>query len=139
MKFLLLLAVTLMMTTSIVGDDKEESKALDGTWRPATAELAGKPMPDQIVKSIKLILKDDRYTALVGEQKDEGTVKRDTGKSPRTMDITSTQGRTMLAIYKLNGDTLTICYDISGKEYPKEFKTKPQSQLYLVEYKRDKP
>lgn len=139
MKFLLLLAVTLMMTTSIAGDDKEESKALDGTWRPATAELAGKPMPDQIVKSIKLILKDDRYTALVGEQKDEGTVKRDTGKSPRTMDITSTQGRTMLAIYKLNSDTLTICYDISGKEYPKEFKTKPQSQLYLVEYKRDKP
>ena len=139
MKTLLLLAVTLMLTTSIAGDDKEESKALDGTWRPATAEIAGKPMPEQIVKSIKLILKDDRYTALVGEQKDEGTVKRDTSKSPRTMDITSTQGRTMLAIYKLNGDTLTVCYDLSGKEYPKEFKTKPQSQLYLVEYKRDKP
>ena len=139
MKTLLLLAVTLMLTTSIAGDDKEESKALDGTWRPATAEIAGKPMPEQIVKSIKLILKDDRYTALVGEQKDEGTVKRDTSKRPRTMDITSTQGRTMLAIYKLNGDTLTVCYDLSGKEYPKEFKTKPQSQLYLVEYKRDKP
>jgi uncharacterized protein (TIGR03067 family) len=46
------------------------------------------------------------------------------------------QGKTIPAIYELNGTMLRICYDLSGKSRPKEFKTLPASQLFLVEYKR---
>jgi len=34
---------------------------------------------------------------------------------------------------------LRICYDLSGKSHPEEFKTKEGTQLYLVTYKLQKP
>jgi len=33
---------------------------------------------------------------------------------------------------------LKVCYDLSGKSRPKEFKSTPDSLLYLVEYKLQK-
>jgi len=38
-----------------------------------------------------------------------------------------------------DGDTLRVCYDLSGKSRPTEFKTKEVTQLFLVTYKREKP
>ena len=38
-----------------------------------------------------------------------------------------------------DGDTLRICYDLSGKSRPTQFKTKEEIQLFLVTYKQEKP
>ena len=35
-----------------------------------------------------------------------------------------------------DGDSLRICHDLSGKEFPKEFKAPKGTQLYLVDYRR---
>jgi uncharacterized protein (TIGR03067 family) len=82
-------------------------------------------------------------TVLVGEMSDEGTVKRDPGKSPKTMDITGKKGpnvgKTFLCIYELKGDDLRVCYDLSGKARPTEFGTKADTLLFLVTYRRAKP
>jgi uncharacterized protein (TIGR03067 family) len=119
-----------------------EIKDVDGTWKPVSAELAGKPWPKQVLDSMKLILKDDQYTVEVGGNKDEGTVKRDSSKSPKTMDITGTngpnKGKTFLVIYELKGEELRVCYDLSGKSRPTEFATKPDTMLFLVTYRRAK-
>ncbi len=119
-----------------------EVKEMDGTWKPISAELAGKPWPQQILDSMKLILKDDQYTVEVGDNKDEGTVKRDPSKSPKTMDITGTngpnKGKTFLVIYELKGEELRVCYDLSGKSRPTEFATKADTKLFLVRYRRAK-
>jgi len=122
---------------------KEDGRKMQGTWKPVTAELGGKPFPDEVLKSMKLVLTDGKYAVTVGEQTDEGTVKLDPAKSPRAMDIVGgkgpNQGKTILAIYELKDTTLRICYDLSGKERPKEFKTKADTPLFLVEYHRQKP
>jgi hypothetical protein len=66
----------------------------------------------------------------------------DPAQEPRALDIVGTkgpnQGKTILAIYELTDSNLRICYDLSGKARPKEFKTKADTQLFLVEYKRQK-
>jgi uncharacterized protein (TIGR03067 family) len=58
------------------------------------------------------------------------------------MTITGTdgpnKGKTFLAIYERDGDTLKVCYDLSGKAHPTEFKTAQGTQLFLVTYKREK-
>jgi uncharacterized protein (TIGR03067 family) len=126
------------------GDDAgratSESKKMQGTWRPVAGDLGGKPFPDEILKTMRLLLADGKYTVMVGEQPDEGTIKLNPAKSPRAMDIVGTKGpnrgKTIPAIYELKGDTLRICYDLSGKSRPKGFKTVPGGQLFLVEYKR---
>ena len=125
------------------GKAKEEGKKFQGTWKPVKAEIAGNPFPDEILKTMTLVITDDKYTVTVGERTDEGTTKLDPTKTPPTMDIKGTkgpnQGKTIPAIYELTDTTLRVCYDLSGKEHPKEFKTKTGTQLFLVEYKRQKP
>ncbi len=125
-------------------DDRE---ALQGTWLPTAAELAGRKFPDEVRMGMKLVVKDDTYTVTVreaaGDAVDRGTVKLNPGSSPKGMDILGTEGpnkgRTILAIYQQEGDTLRICYDLAGKTRPTEFKTAAGTQLFLVTYKRDKP
>jgi len=123
-------------------DDKDDAKTMEGTWLPEAAELAGEKFPDKVLKTIKLVVKDDKYTVTVGEETDKGTVTFDATKEPKTMDIKGTdgpnKGKTFLCIYELTKDSLKVCYDLSGKERPTEFKTKPETLLYLVTYKREK-
>jgi uncharacterized protein (TIGR03067 family) len=122
---------------------QDDGKKIQGTWKPVTAELAGKPFQEEILKTMKLVLSDGKYTVTVGEQTDEGTVKLDPAKEPRALDIVGTKGpnkgKTIPAIYELTDTTLRICYDLSGKARPTEFKTKADTKLFLVEYKRQKP
>jgi uncharacterized protein (TIGR03067 family) len=125
------------------GGDAKDDDALQGTWLPATAELGGKMFPDEVRKSIKLVVKDDKYTVTVGDKVDKGYIKLNPSAKPKEMDITGTdgpnKGKTFLAIYEQEGDTLRICYDLIGKSRPTEFKTKEGTSLFLVTYKRDKP
>jgi uncharacterized protein (TIGR03067 family) len=77
----------------------------------------------------------------VGNQVDSGTLKVDKTKFPRTMQITGVkgpnEGKTLLAIYQVVGDNMTICYDLSGQAYPSEFESLPGTQLFLVNYQRE--
>ena len=115
---------------------------IDGAWVPASAELAGQPDMDD-VRSLKLVIKGNQYTVTVGPVVDAGTLKLDPAASPKSIDISGTdgpnKGKTFLAIYERAGDTLRICYDLSGKSRPVEFKTLPGTQLFLVTYKSEKP
>ncbi len=123
--------------------DARDADTIEGTWLPEKAELAGKKFPDQARKSIKLVVKGDKYTVTVGKAVDKGTIKLDPRAKPKTLEITGTEGpnkgKTIKGIYERKGDTLQICYDLSGKSHPKEFKTREDTKLFLVTYKREKP
>jgi uncharacterized protein (TIGR03067 family) len=125
------------------GSEDKDGKAIQGTWLPMAAELAGQEFPAEVRKTIKLVIDGEKYTVTVGAAVDEGTIKLDSSKTPKTMTVTGTkgpnQGKTFPAIYELTGDSLKICYDLSGQAHPAEFKTKPGTQLYLVTYQRAKP
>jgi uncharacterized protein (TIGR03067 family) len=123
--------------------DGAQDDALEGVWLPSMAELAGKKFPDEVRKTIRLEVKGDQYTVTVGTLPDRGTCKRNPSTNPKALDITGTEGpnkgRTILAIYERKGDTLRVCYDLSGKSRPAEFKTTEGSPLFLVEYRLQKP
>ena len=144
MKRVTLLSACLVLSLAIpvFGDDKEDMKMMEGEWTPTAGEFGGKPFPDEILKSIKLVLKGDTYTVGAGDQTDRGTVKVDAAKTPKTMDVTGTEGpnkgKTFPAIYELSGDTLKVCYNLGGSDRPTEFKTKEGTQFFLATYKRSK-
>ncbi|GAA5504691.1 hypothetical protein [Novipirellula caenicola] len=57
------------------------------------------------------------------------------------MTINSMEGpnkdKTILAIYEIkNADAMRVCYDLSGTDFPKEFKAPKDSEFYLVGYRR---
>jgi uncharacterized protein (TIGR03067 family) len=98
--------------------------------------------PDEIRKTIKLVVQGDKYTVTVGKEVDQETVKLNPSAKPKALDITCTDGpnngKTIPAIYEWDGDTLRVCYDLSGKGRPTEFKTRASTQLFLVTYRREK-
>ncbi len=138
-------ALGLVLSCSMVAwsADVKDADAIQGSWLPSTAELAGAKFPDQARMAITLTINDENYTVTIAAKVDKGTIKLDPSAKPKTMLITGTEGPTkgkkILAIYELDGDTLKICYDLSGKAYPTEFKSKADTQLFLVTYKREKP
>lgn len=116
-------------------DDKNK---IEGTWIIVAAELGGRSMPIASFNGAKLVLNSGRYVF----HDDFGTYKLIPVETPQAMDISGTEGpnkgKTFLAIYKLAGDSMTICYDLEGKVRPKEFKAEPGTRQFLVSYKREK-
>lgn len=136
-----LFATMLVLSTSAMAAGPEDKDKLDGTWAPAKAELGGQPFPDEILKVITLVIKGNDYHLTLGPQEDKGTLKVMADAKPKAMDIVGVEGpnkgKTFPAIYKLEGDTLTICYELGGgKTRPAEFKTAEGTKAFLVEYKR---
>jgi uncharacterized protein (TIGR03067 family) len=143
MKNILRIGVAVLMSLHLFAADfLDDAKAVQGNWRPIKAELAGQPMAEPILKSISLKLDSGRYEVFVGEHPDRGTYTLDSSTKPRTMSVTGTEGpnkgKTFPAIYELQGDTLRICYDLSGTKRPSDFKSNAGTKLYLVTYTRKK-
>jgi uncharacterized protein (TIGR03067 family) len=136
--------VVLCAAGSLRADTKEDMKMLDGTWVPVSGELAGEKFPDETLKTIKLEVKDGKYTVTVGKEgTDKGIVTLDATKKPKEMDLVGTdgpnKGKKILAIYELTDDTLKVCYALDGKDRPKEFVTKQGTMGFMLTYKRQKP
>lgn len=143
------LAVVLALgfAVPVVAEDKKaeaDLKAMVGNWTVQKAELGGKDITEHL-KVLKFEVRaGGKYTAQVGEQKDDGAFTIDTGKTPKQMTVKPTagpnKGQTVKAIYKIDADTFTICYDHEADkgDYPKAFETKPDTTLLLVVYTREK-
>jgi len=112
---------------------------LQGSWLPVSAELSGRPFPEEVRKTISLAISGDSYLVMVGKGVDRGSLHADPSTTPRSLDITGVEGpnkgKTFHAIYDREGDTVRICYDLSGAGRPVAFETKPGTQLFLVTYK----
>lgn len=123
--------------------EADDAKAMEGTWEFVSGEVGGRKLPDEVLKTMTLVLKDGKYTTRSPGPDDTGTVTIDAGKEPKAMDVKGVEGpnkgKTFPSIYALDGDSLKICYDLSGKARPTEFKSAPGSKLFLAVYKRSKP
>jgi uncharacterized protein (TIGR03067 family) len=125
---------------AVTAAEPDDDKAMQGTWTPVMAELAGQATPEAALKLIVLKIVAGKYEVSVGGKLDRGTCALDTTVKPKGMTLMGTegpnQGKTFRCIYELEGDTLRVCYDLSGQKAPTDFKTAPGTPLYLVTYTR---
>ncbi len=110
--------------------------SLHGHWQPIRAELDGQPAPALALERMKFILSDEGYTvSFGGEVYDSGGFTHTETTLSMTAHRGPHDGRVVSAIYQLVGDRLRVCYGLDGTA-PHEFKTAPDSQRYLVTYRR---
>lgn len=128
--------------TTTATNPRAEARALEGNWKPVQGELAGRPMTEEVLKTISLKLDEGKYEVWVGKHPDRGTYTIDSKSLPKSITVTGTEGpnhgRTFPAIYEIHGDTLRICYDLSGMQRPGKFATLAGTRLFLVTYQRAK-
>jgi len=134
-------AVLFTLTASQGQDDKKT--IFEGEWLTKSITLDGKKVPEKKFKGGKLTIKGNTYTIHIGKQKiGEGTFKYDSSKNPGTIDIQAKRFDDKqiptLAIYKLEGNKLTVCASPSGKDRPEEFVSKPGTGQELIVYERKK-
>lgn len=109
---------------------------LNGTWIPVKEEIGGKALPAVAFAGQKLAMNDSNYI-FTAESVDKGTVTRNGDK----MDIYGKEGvnagRHFTAIYKLENDELTICYNLKGDKYPEGFDSKTSPLYFLCVFKKE--
>ena len=151
MKICSLFTLLLLASASIAVADESEIAAaaseskfqFDGVWKPKGAVLGGVLLPPPVLAGITLRIEKNKYEVTVeGEDhSDQGTFSIDDKTTPKQMTINSTagpnKGKTILAIFEIkNDDAMRVCYDLSGKAFPKEFTAPKGTELYLVGYRR---
>jgi uncharacterized protein (TIGR03067 family) len=121
---------------------KTDKERLEGTWKVIGGERDGMKLSDEDVKKldVTVTIKGDRYSAKANGEDEDGKIKIDPTKKPKTLDFIiesgSDKGKTQLAVYSLEGDKLTICIAAPGGEKrPTELKTAAGSDtsLYTLE------
>lgn len=111
-------------------------KELEGIWQPLYAELGGEEAPKMVLDKTEVELTDGKYTVRFGGvDSDHGSFE----VAGHTLTLVGTAGpnagRTIPCIFKLSGDTLSICYGLAGAR-PANFRTGSDPELYLVNYAR---
>jgi uncharacterized protein (TIGR03067 family) len=115
------------------------SQSLEGRWQPLYAELDGEQAPHEVLQQTEMEFAAGIYTVRFGG------VAADTGSFVIEPDaahhlalhgaVGPNAGRTILCLFKFVDDTLMVCFGLGGVR-PKNFRTAPGAQLYLVTYRR---
>jgi uncharacterized protein (TIGR03067 family) len=142
MKWLAILSLAVGLAAPGDGAKKDEAKneleKLQGTWSITKVERDGDDLSDQ-VGGAEMEINGEKYAA----PNIAASFKLDPSKNPKAIDISYTEGpaagQTVKGIYKLDGDTFTICRALAESgDRPKEFTAPSGSGRMLFEFKRKK-
>jgi uncharacterized protein (TIGR03067 family) len=96
----------------------------------------GEVLSADALASIKLKIKGNEYFLETSDGQNQGSFKIQEGSRPRLMDVTTSDGAQLPAIYEVSGDTFRACYAVNGGSRPMEFKSAEGSDHILAVYKR---
>jgi uncharacterized protein (TIGR03067 family) len=115
---------------------------LEGAWVPVAANVAGKELVVLELRVKYLVLNAGGYSIVDRNDHivDSGEYLVDDAASPQTMDIIGREGpnagRTMLAIYELEKDRLTVSYNLDAKVRPIDMQPREDQLLLSITYAR---
>jgi uncharacterized protein (TIGR03067 family) len=145
MKRILFLALSIALVAADSKEDasKKDVAAMQGDWACDRMERDGQKFPDEAAQAYFRTVKGNAYTvSRFKKAVGKGTFTLDATKSPKQIDITladgPAKGKTVLGIYKIDGDTLTICNAGPGGKRPAEFKAPQKSGQTLAVWSREK-
>jgi uncharacterized protein (TIGR03067 family) len=114
---------------------KQELARLQGTWNFAEMEVDGRALQPATFRGSRIVIDENRFTTITAGVTYKGTFSVDITKSPKTIDMTFTEGpekgNTALGIYELEKDRWKICLTTGALERPRAFATKEGAGLAL--------
>jgi uncharacterized protein (TIGR03067 family) len=126
----------------VAAADNGAQQPLQGAWVPVAASVAGNALAVEELRVRYLLLDGGGYRIIDRSNRvvDGGAYRVNPQLTPATMDIVGRSGphagRTMLAVYQLRGDELTVCYDLEGGERPAGLTPADERLLVCITYAR---
>ena len=119
---------------------KEEFKALEGSCKVVAGLQGGHEIPkDKLPRTTYVLHADGKVTARTPEGETLATFTVDPAKNPKTLDFVlesgEAKGKKQYAIYKLEGDKMTIFVTQPGSpagDRPRDFTAKDTDARLLV-------
>jgi uncharacterized protein (TIGR03067 family) len=116
--------------------DKGGKDRPQGKWTVTSAIERGRPS-EEAAQSMVFEFKGDEFTLSMLGKSMKGSFKADTGKSPKQFAMQlEGKAETLLGIYKIDNDVLTLCFSGKPGERPTKFESPAGSANVLVVLKR---
>lgn len=136
------IACFVLASATLAAEPEADLKALQGTWVLAEATLEGRDHGEDF-KEMKLKVNGDKYEVGFGMVSDKGTIKLDSTKKPKQIDLTTTKdgpfkGHTLPGIYEFKDDTVVLCLEANKTDRPTKFEAPAKTRLMLYTFKREK-
>lgn len=131
-----------MRAVSATDPSAHGADALEGAWVAIGARLAARELALEDLRVRYLLLHGGLYRIVDRSNRvvDGGHYEIDPARSPPSIDIIGEHGpgagRTLLAIYHLAGEELTVCYDLERPERPAHLEPAPGEPLLRITYAR---
>jgi uncharacterized protein (TIGR03067 family) len=132
----------ILASLAVAGDSaKDEAKRLEGTWKVVSLAADGEQAPPEAIREGRWTFRGDQII-IPGPDPGKATYKLMPDRSPKAIDMTApdgpNKGKTLLCIYELEGERLTICVpegrqESSDPARPSEFGSGKGRSLIVLE------
>jgi uncharacterized protein (TIGR03067 family) len=138
--------LALSLAAPALKDPPNKAADLAGEWVAESLVYSGRPRPQGKDPQRHVFARDGTWTVYRGERKLSGdrAYRVDTTTDPPTItlkfDAAEQDGPESVGIFKVVGNTLTLCYGRAGStRRPTAFESPPGSGINLIILKRAKP
>jgi uncharacterized protein (TIGR03067 family) len=120
-------------------DSADDTRKWQGTWKLVACTYDGEPQ----TADMAWIVAGDHYTIRLNGQSHEDPYMFKLDASRKQIDVfhhdtpTGTYGGKLKGIYEISGDSLTVCYELTGQRYPKSLEAKRGSRQVLYQFRRE--
>jgi uncharacterized protein (TIGR03067 family) len=122
-----------------IADSADDSRSWQGTWRLVACTYDGAPQ----MTDMEWIVDGDHYTIRLNGQSHEDPYTFKLDGSRKQIDVfhhetpPGTSGGSLKGVYEINGDSLKVCYDVTGQRYPDSFDANRGSRQVLYQFRRE--
>jgi hypothetical protein len=99
--------------------------------------MGGAVLPKASFEFQRLTISNDTNYTFIAESVDKGVIHYNGNKMDIYGKVGVNNGKHFTALYKLENEQLTICYNLLGDSYPESYDTKGKPMYLLSVFKKE--